>query len=173
MAAEPEHSRPRKHSRALYSAIDWTVLLLVWIIFTGSTSPAELAAGTMAAAAGAAVSGVLAAEDFARFHPHGRWLLVSARLPAAVVRDVAVLTALLVTRLLARRHFQGRLSRVPFAAGRSDPHAAARRALAVALTSVAPCTYVLDIDRKGGEATVHRLAAARGQPVVMLAEEQA
>ncbi len=173
MAAEQREGGARGYSRGAYAAIDWAILLALWVLFTASGSPAELAAGALAAAAGAAVSAVLAAEDFARFHPHGRWLFAARHVPAAVVRDVAALTALLATRLVERRRVQGALSRVPFRAGGTDAHAAARRALAVALTSVAPSTYVLDIDRRRHEATVHRLAGGRGKATVLLAEEDA
>ncbi len=172
MAAEHKRGRARRHIRGVYAAIDGAILLALWVLFTSSGSAAELAAGAIAALAGAAVSGALAAEDFARFHPHGRWLFAARRLPAAVCRDSAVLIVLLVTRLLEGRRFQGRLSRTPFPAGGADAHAAARRALAVALTSLAPCTYVLDIDREHGEATVHRLAAARSEPAVVLSEAE-
>lgn len=130
----------------------------LWVVFVGSFSLHELLLGTMAAFLSSSGLLVVTIQYPPRFVPNVSDLTACWRLPWAVVsRTVVVL-------MVAARDFAGgeraqSLFRVaPFRAGAKDnPHATARRALAVTYTTVAPNFIVLGINASDQKLLFHQI----------------
>lgn len=130
------------------ATVEAVVLFALWLALSGSLGPAELAA----AAAGAVLSGVVAAAAYAaapvRFWPTAA-VLDTWRLPYDAVRDSLRLVGALARRLTGevRRPDAHRLDREP-------PSETAT----VLLNSATPNTIVIDVDRDEKAIRYHQMA---------------
>ncbi len=102
---------------------------------------------------------MLRKQSFARFAPRVRWLLQVWRLPGDILYDTYIICAALLKRLGGRRSFSRTLA-VSFKAGGADEQAAARRALAVGLTTISPNTIVITIDEQKDLMLIHQMKAS-------------
>lgn len=134
--------------RVIYWLAEAAVLFLFWLVFTVTTAPAELLVGAAASLVAAAGAEAVRGLNLAEFYPYIPWLLEFRRVPGMVLDGCWVLVKVLVLRTLFGRDIRGELKTVDFDPGGSDPRSAARRALAVTFTTLAPNFIVLRIDRK-------------------------
>jgi multisubunit Na+/H+ antiporter MnhE subunit len=135
----------------------WIALFVVWLLLVDSLARPEVAAGPAAAllAAGAALA--VRAHTGVRFRPRLGWFRRLAAVPWSVLRDSGILAVALWRRVVRGEHPRSLARLVPTQATGDDPEAAAWRAFATIVTSIAPNTYVIGIDREGGMALVHQL----------------
>jgi hypothetical protein len=121
--------------------IAWYVpMVVLWLAFVDTLAREEVAAGLVAAAIAATAAELVRSQDLVRFHLDPRWLRGLAQLPWQVLRDTWLLTAAL-WRHSTGRPVHGRFRVVPFPSEADDARSAARRALATAVTSVAPTPW--------------------------------
>jgi multisubunit Na+/H+ antiporter MnhE subunit len=133
-------------------AVWWVVLFAAYLVVISTVSPTEIVVGALTGAAGA-VSAVLtrrtllAADNDERYRPRTEWLLWTRTMPVAVVTGVV--------RLLDRAHGEFAELRMP-----ADERPAARRGFTELALSVAPGTYVVDVDPDRDTVLVHRVGPA-------------
>ena len=134
----------------------WVVLMAFWVWVDDSLSLAELLAGAGAAAIGALAAEAVQSRTGTRFRPRVEWLAPVAGLPLKVVYDTMV-----VMRVLGRRVTGGEVPPSRFCevglGPAQGPGGISRRGLMIGLSSFAPNTYVLGIDRRRATMVVHQL----------------
>jgi len=139
--------------------VAWLCLWGVWMVLVDTVAGAEIAAGAVAGAIGATVLLLLHREGLIRFRPRLRWTRCFAPIAVSVVRDTAVVSGALVTRLRGRP-VRGVLREIALPVPLpSDGRGAARRAALVAGISVSPNTFVIGIAADGASLLVHQLQA--------------
>ena len=135
----------------------WLAIFFLWLLYVDTLEPAELLVGVAASALAALAPLAIYRHGGLRFRPRLRWLTLLAHVPREVLRDSAIVLAALWRRLVRQEQVHGAFRRVPFAATGDDAEQAAWRGVAVAVTSIAPNTYVLGIDADEGYALIHQL----------------
>lgn len=143
----------------IFSSVEFLFLLGLWMLFVSQTQRAELVAGIFAAAFGAVADGLVKSKRLARFRPRLKWLALFALEPWYVLTGSAAIMWALGRRLMGKKS-EAQFRVVPFPAGGNDPESAARRALAITLTTVSPETIVVGIDRERGLMLLHLIAPA-------------
>jgi multisubunit Na+/H+ antiporter MnhE subunit len=131
---------------------------LLWLLFVGTFSRHELLVGVAAAAL--AVSGLLVIESYypAHFSPTLGELLSLWRCPWYLISGTWEITAVAAKDLLGIERAKSLFRMVPFEAGtKDDPHATARRVLAVVYTTVAPNFIVLGINSSDKKLLFHQI----------------
>jgi multisubunit Na+/H+ antiporter MnhE subunit len=136
----------------------WLVLWGVWLLYVGQHHTQEVVAGAIAAALSTALAVGVARLARNRYRLDPRPLAGTWALPWSVVRDFAV-----VTLALARGRPAGAWDTIEAPVRGDDPRSAGRRALLAILASIAPNTYVVDLDRERGVAQVHNLDPRRAR----------
>jgi multisubunit Na+/H+ antiporter MnhE subunit len=133
----------------------WIVLFAAYLAIISTISLTEVIVGAATAAAGALAAvftrrSLLAVDNDERYRPRGAW----ARWPLRLPDQVAVGFAQVLLRP------RGEFAEIRLPAG---DRAAARRGYAALALSVAPNTYVADVDPDRGVLLVHRI----GRPSAM------
>jgi multisubunit Na+/H+ antiporter MnhE subunit len=137
--------------------LEFLLLLVVWMLFVSQLQRAEFVAGVGAALLGAVGDGVVKAKRLAKFRPRARWLALFALEPWYVLSgSAAILWAL--ARRVAGKKSEAQFRVVPFRGGGDDAESAARRALAITLTTVPPNFIVVGIDRQRNFMLVHQVS---------------
>src|SRR5579862_9737256 len=117
----------------------WTVqlilMILLWFLFVAKIDWAEAAVGVAAAALAATGDMVIRRGRFAKFRPKPQWLLEFWREPGYVLHDLGMILWALCRRLLLGKRPDCRLRNIPFDPGGPTGRSAARRALAITLTT--------------------------------------
>ncbi len=137
------------------------ILYLFWCLCTDSTSRNEMYVGAAAAVLAAAGAEVVRGLRFARFRPRLAWLLEGWRIPGMVAEGCWALVRVLLARHVLGRNTRGELKTVPFEPGGKGARSAARRALAIAFTTLAPNFIVVRIDPKERLMLYHQVLASR------------
>lgn len=135
----------------------WVVLFGLWLLLVDSLAHPEVAAGPVAAALAASIALALRFAGGKRFLFRLRWLRWLASVPKSVLRDSVVLGVALWLRIVRRERPQSAFRAFRFSAVADDLESAAWRAFCIAVTSVAPNTYMIGIDREHKVALVHQL----------------
>jgi multisubunit Na+/H+ antiporter MnhE subunit len=171
MAAAPSSGARGRHPGAVRAwAIWWVLLVALWLALVDTVVLPELVAAVVAAAIAATGAVLVRAQRRVLLRPDPAWLRGAWRPLLGTVTDLRPLLRVLWRRGIRRRDERGALLEVPYAAVEDDPRAAAHRALTEALGSLAPNTFVVDIDRDRRVMVVHQLEptadpAAAAQPL--------
>jgi hypothetical protein len=134
----------------------------LWILFVGTLALEEIVLGALAAAGAATAADIVRAQDLVRFRLRPRWLSGVWRLPWQLVTDSGLLAVALWRQLRRPGSVRGVFRVVPFPQEGDDAAAAARRALATAVVSLTPNTYVVGVEGNEGAALVHQLVRRPG-----------
>jgi len=153
---------PGPLGRVVFWLVWWILLTGLWIPLAFEVAVPELIAGAVAAAAGATLATAVRAQRLISFRPRLRWAFRLWRLPSQVVFDTGILFAVLWRRLVMRQDVSGSFRAIPFRAVGENPEANARRAMAMTVGSLAPNTYVIDIDKDYELILVHQLVPKPG-----------
>jgi hypothetical protein len=128
----------------------------VWIALTQRLAPSEVVVGAPVAILAAVASHLVWSQNGATFAGTGRLLLTGWQVvPYAVTGTLEILGVL--ARKLAGRPAPSLLCSARFDVGGAGPRAQARRALAIAYTSMTPNFIVLGVDREHGLLWYHQL----------------
>lgn len=139
----------------------WAVWLGLWIVLVEKFSAAELTTGAVCTLLAALASELAWGEHLTAFSGNPRLLLQAWRLPKLFVSGTWEILVVLARHLFTRHKAQSILRMVRFDAGQADdPEAAARRALAVAYTTMTPNFVIIGIDREGHSMLYHQIAAS-------------
>lgn len=133
---------------AIEAAAWWTVLFAAYLAIISTISLTEIVVGalTAAACAGAAIltrRTLLAEDDEEGYRPRAAWLRWALSLPGQVVTGFA--------RVLGRPGGEFAEVRLP-----DDERPAARRGFSTLALSIAPDTYVADVDPEQNTVILHR-----------------
>lgn len=153
---------PSPLGKVVFWVVWWILLTGLWIPLAFEVAVPELVAGAVAAAAGATLATAVRSQRLISFRPQLRWVLRLWRLPMQVVLDTGLLVAVLWRRLVMRQPVSSSFRAIPFRAVGENPEANARRAMAMTLGSIAPNTYVIDIDLDYQLILVHQLVPKPG-----------
>jgi multisubunit Na+/H+ antiporter MnhE subunit len=140
------------------------VLLAFWLLLVGTVSSVERIAGLCGAAIGATAAEVLRAQGLLGYRVQGRWLLRGWKPLAHVVTDFGLVTLELGRAIVTRRPPSGSFAVIDFPGGGERAVDRGRRAWVTALGSVAPNTYVVDVDAEEHVLLVHRLSGRVEEP---------
>ena len=164
MSESSSQSRHLDLSALLVSAVEFVLLIGLWMMFVSLLQWNELIAGVAAALIGAFADAVIKATDFASFEPELKQLLLIFRLPGEVLRNTLVVFGELFRRL-AGAPPRSRLLIVPFDGGGVDRRSAARRALAILYSTIPPNSVVVGIDQDRNYLLLHNLVPEPVSPV--------
>ncbi|MFB3917111.1 MAG: hypothetical protein ACE14M_10305 [Terriglobales bacterium] len=149
---------------AIFWLANWAIFLGLWFLYTNTPKLPELLAGAGAAALAATGSAIVQGQHFARFAPKPKWLALFLTEPWYVITgSKAIVWAMF--KKLAGKGSEAQLKAVAFQAGGEDPESAARRALAIALTTIPPNFVVIGIDKQQNTMLIHQVAPS-GTPWV-------
>lgn len=134
----------------------------LWLLLVEKFTPDELLVGIPCALLAAAASQVAWQRHLTAFGANPRLLAQAFRLPWIFVTDTWEIAVVLFAQLLLGRPAQSLLLEVPFDAGEEqDPDAAARRALAIAYTTMTPSFVVVGIDRERRTLLYHQIRKSK------------
>src|SRR5205807_8518728 len=125
--------------------IEWLLMMVLWFAFVWKVELGEILAGIVAAALAATGFTAIRRSRFAKFQPRARWLLEFWREPGYVISGTAIIFWVLLRRLIFQKKPASLLRSIPFDAGGPTARSAARRALALALTTIGPNSIVIGI----------------------------
>jgi Na+/H+ ion antiporter subunit len=136
----------------------WLVLWAFYLLLAGELNPPELIFGLAAALISATAVGIAHRHSPAHFVAMKDSLRPLANIPAKAIADsVIVLSAMLHRK-------SGRFTRVPFDPGNHSSKSTTRRALVVAGASLAPNSFVIQLDFKKRSLLLHEFVPRREQP---------
>jgi multisubunit Na+/H+ antiporter MnhE subunit len=148
----------------VFSSIEFVLLFGLWVLFVSELQLSEFAAGIAGAALGALGDGIVKSKSFAQFRPRLSWLWLFLWEPWYVLTGSASIFWALAKRLAGKKS-DAQFKVVPFRADGGDPESAARRALAITLTTIPPNFIVVGIDKERNFMLVHQVSPT-GTPLI-------
>lgn len=130
--------------------------LLLWLLFVNATRTHELWMAVLSSVLAATACEIVREEPFASFRPRLWWLIQVWREPWYILQGRSSIFWSFFKHFLNPE--PSVLRQVVFDAGGSDPHSAARRALAIAYTTMPPNFIVLGIDPDKQTLIVHQVS---------------
>lgn len=140
----------------LYLTAEWICFVGLWFLFVYQLSLIELVVGASVAAVTIGAFHISLSVEPLRFRPKLRWFRPVLSLPFTVTHDMDILLRALI-RLMSGKPIPSSFQVTHFSAPAEGPRTDARRALAVAFTTVSPNSVVAGIDRKTGLVLFHTL----------------
>jgi multisubunit Na+/H+ antiporter MnhE subunit len=141
---------------ALFWIVTFGLLLGLWFLYTDSLNVPELLVGAGAAVLASTGAAVVEGQRFAQFSPKPQWLLLFLTEPWYALTDSAAILWALMKRIAGRKS-DAQFKVVRLDAGGDDNESAARRALAIALTTIPPNSIVIGIDRRRNLMLIHQV----------------
>jgi multisubunit Na+/H+ antiporter MnhE subunit len=136
---------------------EFFVLLGMWLLFVSNLHMSDLLVGVAAAAIATTADEVVKSQHFVRFRPRLALLFMVFWEPWYVLTGTASIWWA-IARKLAGRKSEALFKVIAFEAGGDDSESAARRALAVVLTTIPPNFVVVGIDRDGQQMLIHQVS---------------
>jgi multisubunit Na+/H+ antiporter MnhE subunit len=141
------------------SAIEFLILLGLWMLFVSNMHTAEFLAGVAAALIASVADAVLKAEGFAKFKPRFKWLLLMTWEFWYIISDTWAIMLALARRMLGKKS-RAQFQTVKFDVGGDDAQSWARRALVTVYTTIPPNSIVIGIDRERELMLLHEVVPA-------------
>lgn len=141
----------------------WVTLAALWLVLDDNVAFPELMTGAAAALLGAVAAEVVHSQALVRMRMKPGWLRHAWRPLVRLLPDTGRVMVVLFRQLVLRRPPRGEFRAVRFRAGR--PNGAddtGRRALAKAMGSFAPNSYVIGVDAERDIMLVHQLSPRGG-----------
>jgi multisubunit Na+/H+ antiporter MnhE subunit len=154
---------PARHRKGSpwFWAIQFLVLLGLWIVFVGKVKWNELIVGVAGSAVAASATQIVWAQHVAAFRDHGGWVLEAWRLPKYMITGSWEIFTVLFRQLFGGRPAESLLLAVPYEAVGEDDASAARRALAITYTTSTPNFVVVGIDRERRQLIFHQIKRSK------------
>lgn len=138
----------------------WAATVGLWLLTLSFVTGQDLLLAVLGALPCALAAVLVRRRLHGWWSPPWRSLLWVGRLPFSVASDTVAVLRFPWLKLMGRRKQEGRFVGLPVQAG-SDVPACSARAVATALLSMTPCSFVVDEDCDTGELLVHRLVPSR------------
>jgi hypothetical protein len=163
----PERSRPALLTRrAIAWGLGWVFSAALYLLLIDITDLPELLVGAGAAVLAATGLELAREQGIVMQAIRWRWLLRLPRPLLRIPRDVAVVSTMALVGLVRRKPAFGRFRAVPFEGQLDEPLESGRRALAEAVGSIAPNTFVVGIDGERGVMLAHQLKPSKDRKTV-------
>ncbi len=149
-----------KRAKQLLVPIGSSLLVFygLWVVFVGTFAFHELLVGTIAAFLSSLGLLVVTVQYPPRFRPRMSDLTACWRLPWYLISGTGEVLMVAARDSLGGKRAQSLFRVAPFRAGtKQDPHATARRALAVLYTTVAPNFIILGINASDQRLLFHQI----------------
>jgi hypothetical protein len=143
-------------SRIGRAAASLAVLFVAWLVWTSTLAADECIAGALAAAIGTIGAAVARRSDVGRLELRAKWLAPMRWWLLDVPADTWRLLRAVAHRETRSLEASSEGS-LPFEPGGDDPASVMRRALALTITSVAPNTIAIDVDRDRRRFVYHQV----------------
>src|SRR5689334_10702624 len=141
----------------------WIALAALWLLLDDTVAFPELMTGAVAALIGAIAAEVVHSQGLVRVRLKPAWFRYAWRPLVRLFPDTARVLFVLLRTLVLRRPSNGRFRALPFRAGRRGGRRdTTRRALAKAVGSFTPNTYVIGVDQERDLLIVHQLEPTGG-----------
>ncbi|MDX6513172.1 MAG: hypothetical protein QOE36_2676 [Gaiellaceae bacterium] len=147
--------------RALSFLAWWAVLFLLWLLYVGTLDSQEVIAGAALSAVAATGAEVVRSLGLLQFRVRRRWLVRAWRPLVHVVPEFLLLLAALWRAVARGERAPGRFTVLEFPAGGARAEDAGRRAFVTTIGSLAPNSYVVDVDPETGLLLEHVLVPRR------------
>jgi len=131
------------------------VMFVLWFMFAAKVEPGEILVGIAGAALAAVGDATIRRSWSPRFRPRIAWLLEVWRLPGYAISGCVVIFKVLIRRLILQKEPNSFLRSVAFDPGGETARAAARRTLALFMTTFGPNFIVIGIDKESKTMLVH------------------
>jgi hypothetical protein len=147
-------------ARTLVLVVGAAALLPLWYLFTGTLDLNETIVGIPAVMITTAILLGVQLRHFTHFKPRAAWFSPLLKLPWQVLKDSATVAGALLKR---SARDPGEFSRASFPAAGHTSEDAARRTLAVWLTSLPPNSFVVVFEPEENVVVYHELVP-QGKP---------
>jgi hypothetical protein len=157
----PERSRPALLARrAIAWSLGWGFAAALYLLLIDITDLPELIVGAGAAVLAATGMELAREQGLVGEGVRARRLLRCYRLLVRVPLDVGIVSAMALVGLVRRAPGHGSFCALPFRGSLDEPLETGRCALAEAVGSVAPNTFVVGIDGERGLILAHQLKSS-------------
>jgi multisubunit Na+/H+ antiporter MnhE subunit len=154
----PERSRPALLTRRVVAwSIAWVIAAALYLLLIDITDLPELIVGAGAAVLAATALELAREQGVVGERIRWRWLVRVYRPILRVPLDIVIVSVMALRAVTDRRAHHGSFRAVPFATGGERQLASGRKALAEALGSLAPNTFVIGIDEERKLILSHQL----------------
>jgi hypothetical protein len=154
----PERSRPALLTRRVVAwTIGWVLAAALYLLLIDITDLPELIVGAGAAVLAATGLELAREQGIVGESIRWRWLLGLYRPLLRVPADIVIVSLTALRGVADRRARYGSFRALPFASGGERQLASGRRALAEAVGSLAPNTFVIGIDEHRELILAHQL----------------
>jgi len=155
-------SRRRSRWRDVLAwCIQTAVAFGAYLVFAGKPTRDEAIVGALGAILAGTLSDVVRRRGVVFFEGRPRDVAQLWRLPKSMIVGTWQILGVLLRQIFGGAPAESLLLWVPYEAdpAKDEPHARARRALAVAYTTATPNVVVVGIDRERGRFVFHQIAA--------------
>lgn len=167
----PERSRAALVTRRITAwTVGWVLAAALYLLLIDITDLPELIVGAGAAALAATGLELAREQGIIGDGIRGRWLLRLYRPLLKVPSDIALVSIMAFRAIADRRARHGTFRALPFDSGGDKQLASGRRALAEAMGSFAPNTFVIGIDQDRELILAHQLRPKRSRNSVDVLE---
>jgi hypothetical protein len=167
----PERTRPALAARRAFAwSLAWVCAAALYLLLIDITDLPELLVGAGAAVLAATGLELVREEGILGESIRLGWLLRVPRVLLKVPADIAVVSLLALRATFDRHGVRGSFRSLPFACGQEQKLETGRQALAEALGSLAPNTFVVGIDTEREEIIAHQLRPTSGREAIDVLE---
>lgn len=140
----------------LLTAVEWVLLLALWMAFVSQWSKAEFLFGILFATVGTIADAVVKEEGLAKFHPKASWVALIFWEPWYVLKGTYVTFKALLQEV-AGRHPDSKFETAGYDTAGTDARSDAKRALAIAYLTIPPNSIIVGIDRDKKQILIHHI----------------
>ncbi len=140
----------------MLTALEWLLLLALWMGFVSQWSKAEFLFGILFATVGAIADAVVKKEGLAKFKPKLSWLVLIFWEPWYAI-DGTSATLKAIGRKLMGKKSEAQFKVDSFDAPGDDPRSSAKRALAIAYMTIPPNFIIVGIDNEKRQVLIHQV----------------
>ena len=147
-------------------ALAWVLAGALYLLLIDTTDLPELIVGAGAAVVAATGMELAREQRIVGESVRGGWLRLAWRPLVRIPADVVRVSLMALRALGSRRARAGRFRAVSFADGEDQKHESGRRALALALGSLAPNTIMVGVDPERQLILAHQLKPTGGREAI-------
>lgn len=140
-----------------FLALWWLVLGGWWLVILGTNAGLEEICAACAATLATLLALGLRHQGLMRYRFEPTWIAKGLAFPFKVLRELGIVTWVLVLHITRVRRVQSAYRAFPFPTGGDDPTSRGRRALAAEFDALAPNTFPIDFDTERRLALRHEL----------------
>ena len=158
---------PRSKDVLLF-AVEWVLLVVLWMLFVSQWNKDEFLIGIGAAFVGAIADAIVKSEGFGKFSPKPKWVLLIFWTPYYVAKGVWATLKAFGAELFGHSPRSRFIAKTYKPAKSNDLTSSAKRALATAYLTIPPNSIVVGIDSEHEQILMHEIVP---EPVSRMARK--